>query len=220
MAAGAHASQIHFSNSPHSQRYAARRLHFFRAAGRALPLFPCPSKRGNGGLLILTGMRSEAVRWARFEEFDLAASVWTTPQRRMKVLDRDQRIPLGPRAVEIVRDLCDNNDSNLVFAAVSGDRPIGRNEAAKLLPQLLKAIGYNVHVVAHGFRSAFKDWVHETRDYPAEVIEQALGHRIKSSVERAYRRGDLFDRRRLLMLDWESYCNGGEASSEVIPLRA
>ena len=63
------------------------------------------------------------------------------------------------------------------------------------MPQLLKAIGHDGHAVAHGFRSTLKDWVHETRDYPAEVIEQALGHRIKSSVERAYRRGDLFERR-------------------------
>jgi integrase len=171
-------------------------------------------------LLILTGMRSEAVRWARFDEFDLAAAVWTIPQGRMKALDRDQRIPLGPRAVEMVRELHADNEGNLVFAGSDDARPIGRNEVGKLLPRLLSAIGHNGHAVAHGFRSAFKDWVHEMRDYPAEVIEQALGHRIKSSVERAYRRGDLFDRRRRLMLDWEGYCNGREAISEVIPLRA
>jgi integrase len=167
-------------------------------------------------LLILTSMRSEAVRWARFDEFDLTTPVWTIPQARMKALDRDQRIPLGPRAVELVRDLL--ADGELMFSGPNTARPIGRNEAAKLLPRLLKAIGHNDHVVAHGFRSTFKDWVHETRDYPAEVIEQALGHRIKSSVERAYRRGDLFERRRLLMLDWEGYCNG-EPAANVIKLR-
>ena len=167
-------------------------------------------------LLILTGMRSEAVRTARFEEFDLTAGVWTIPQGRMKALDRDQRIPLGPRAVELVRELRDNNDGDLLFSGASGARPIGRNEVGKLLPQLLKAIGHDGHAVAHGFRSTLKDWVHETREYPAEVVEQALGHRIKSSVKRAYRRGDLFEKRGELMLDWERYCNGGE----VIQLRA
>ncbi len=171
-------------------------------------------------LLILTGMRSEAVRSARFDEFDLAAAVWTIPQGRMKALGRDQRIPLGPRAVELVRELRDNNDGDLLFSGAGGARPIGRNEVGKLLPQLLKAIGHDGHAVAHGFRSTLKDWVHETREYPAEVVEQALGHRIKSSVERAYRRGDLFERRKFLMLDWERYCNGGEASSAVIQLRA
>ena len=171
-------------------------------------------------LQILTGMRSEAVRWARFAEFDLAAAVWTIPQARMKALDRDQRIPLGPRAVEIVRELHANNEGDLVFAGSDDARPIGRNEVGKLLPRLLNAIGHNEHAVAHGFRSTLKDWVHETREYPAEVVEQALGHRIKSSVERAYRRGDLFERRKVLMSDWETYCNGDPPTNEVIKLRA
>jgi integrase len=171
-------------------------------------------------LQILTGMRSEAARWARFDEFDVAAAVWTVPQGRMKALGRDQRIPLGPRAVELVRELRANTNGDFLFPGAAGARPIGMNEVGKLLPQLLKAMGHDSHAVAHGFRSTMKDWAHETRDYPAEVIEQALGHRIKSSVERAYRRGDLFDRRKLLMLDWEQYCNGCEASSEVTQLRA
>jgi integrase len=88
------------------------------------------------------------------------------------------------------------------------------------MPKLLKAIKHDEHAVAHGFRSGLKDWVHESRDYPSEVVEQALGHRIKSSVERAYRRGTLFDRRKVLMLDWESYCSGCEGGGEVIQLRA
>ena len=163
-------------------------------------------------------MRSEAVRWARFDELDLTTPVWTIPQARMKALDRDQRIPLGPRAVEIVRDLLANSDGELMFSGANTARLIGRNEASKLLPRLLTAIGHIDHVVAHGFRSTFKDWAHETRDYPVEMIEQALGHRIKSSVERAYRRGDLFERRKLLMLDWERYCYG-EAAANVIQLR-
>ena len=89
-----------------------------------------------------------------------------------------------------------------------------------MLPKLLKAIGHDEHAVAHGFRSCFKDWCHEERDHRVEVVEQALGHRIKSSVERAYRRGDLFKRREALMRDWENYCSGGEAGTRSIQLRA
>jgi integrase len=166
-------------------------------------------------MIILTGMRSNAVRFARFDEFDLAGSVWTVPQSRMKSLQRDHRIPLGPRAVEIVQEL--RTDGEFVFG---GARPGGKNGVGKLLPKLLKVIGHDEHAVAHGFRSALKDWCHEARDYPSEVIEQALGHRIRSSVERAYRRGSLFDRRKLLMLDWESFCYGCEARGEVVQLRA
>ena len=171
-------------------------------------------------LLILTGMRSEAVRWARFDEFDLNTAVWIIPQGRMKALGRDQRIPLGERAVALVRQLRTHHNGDLLFVGASGARPIGRNEVGKLMPLLLKAVGHDDHAVAHGFRSTLKDWAHETRDYPSEVIEQALGHRVKSSVERAYRRGDLFERRRVLMLDWEGYCNGDKASSKVTHLRA
>ena len=172
-------------------------------------------------LIILTAMRADAVRFARFGEFDLAAGVWTVPQARMKNLGRDQRIPLGPRALKIVKALRAGTNGELLFGGSrDSDRPIGKNEAAKLLSKLLAQIGHDAHAVPHGFRSCLKDWCHETRDYPAEVIEQALGHRIKSSVERAYRRGDLFERRRTLMLDWERYCDCGEVSAEVIQLRA
>ena len=170
-------------------------------------------------LQVLTAMRSEAVRLARLDEFDLAAAVWTVPAARMKALQRDHRIPLGPRAVEIVRELQAGDEDELLFGGATG-HPIGKNEAGKVLAKLLNAIQVGDHAVPHGFRSALKDWCHEERDHRAEVVEQALGHRIKSSVERAYRRGDLFERRRVLMLDWERYCNGGEASSAVIQLRA
>ena len=161
------------------------------------------------------------MRPARFDEFDLAGGVWTVPQNRMKRLGRDHRVPLGERAVEIVKELRKSTAGDLVFPGVDDPtRPIGKNEIGKLLPKLLKVIEHDGHAVAHGFRSALKDWCHETRDYPFEVIEQTMGHKIKSDVERAYRRGDLFNRRKLLMADWESYCYGGKATAEVVRLRA
>ena len=72
--------------------------------------------------------------------------------------------------------------------------------------------------MTHGFRSCLKDWCHETTSFPHEVVEQALGHRIKSTVERSYRRGDLFERRRALMAAWDRYCGGEPAVAEVIEL--
>jgi integrase len=171
-------------------------------------------------LQVLTAMRSEAVRPAHVDEFDLDAGVWTIPASRMKALDRDHRIPLGSRAVEIVRELRDNNYGDLLFSCATGARPIGKNEVGKLLPRLLKAIGHDGHAVPHGFRSALKDWCHEECDHRAEVVEQALGHKIKNSVERAYRRGDLFKRRQILMLDWENYCSGVVSNKVVQLLRA
>ena len=87
-----------------------------------------------------------------------------------------------------------------------------------MLPKLLKAISHEAPAVTHGFRSCLKDWCHETTHFPHEVVEQALGHRIKSSVERSYRRGDLFERRRALMAAWDRYCGGEPAAAEVIEL--
>jgi integrase len=69
----------------------------------------------------------------------------------------------------------------------------------------------------HGFRSTFRDWAAETTAYPNEVVEMALAHKIKNKVEAAYRRGDLFTKRRVLMAGWATYCN--RAPTEVLPLR-
>jgi integrase len=170
-------------------------------------------------LIILSGMRLDAVRLALAGEFDLAAAVpvWTVPASRMKNLGRDHRIPLVGRALAVVRELATGKAPD---APLFGNgKPIGKNAIGKtVLPDLLNAIGHANPVVVHGFRSCLKDWTHETTTFAHEVIEQALGHRIKSSVERSYRRGDLFERRRELMAAWDRYCSGPAA--EVIELRA
>jgi integrase len=75
-------------------------------------------------------------------------------------------------------------------------------------------------LVAHGFRSTFRDWAAETTAYPNHVVEQALAHAIGNGVEAAYRRGDLFEKRRRLMDDWARFCASSTArSSEVVTLR-
>jgi integrase len=63
-------------------------------------------------------------------------------------------------------------------------------------------------VTVHGFRSAFRDWAAECTNCPNEVCEAALAHGIKNKAEAAYRRGDLFDKRRKLMEAWANYCAG------------
>ena len=99
-------------------------------------------------------------------------------------------------------------------------KPINPNAIGKtVLPKVLKAIGHEAPAVTHGFRSCLKDWCHETTSFPHEVVEQTLGHRIKSTVERSYRRGDLFERRRSLMTAWDRFCNG-DVGAEVIELPA
>jgi integrase len=189
-----------------------------------LPAFVTELRKAQGlparllELIILTGMRLDAVRPARCAEFQLDAGVpeWVIPQSRMKNLGRDQRVPLVGRALDIARELTAGRDPE---APVFGNaKPIGPNAIRKsVLPKLLKAIGHEAPAVTHGFRSCLKDWCHETTSFPHELVEQVLGHRIKSTVERSYRRGDLFERRCALMAAWDRYCNG-EGVADVIEL--
>jgi integrase len=85
--------------------------------------------------------------------------------------------------------------------------------------RVLRRLGY-ADLVAHGFRSTFRDWAAETTAYPNHVVEQALAHAIGNGVEAAYRRGDLFEKRARLMDDWASYCSRPAADKgEVVTLR-
>src|SRR5262249_9601876 len=171
-------------------------------------------------LIILTGMRLDAVRPARCAEFNLGAAVpeGGIPHSPMKNLGREQRVPLVGRAPPLARGPTAGRDPE---APVFGNgKPISPNAIRKsVLPKVLKAIGHEAPAVTHGFRSCLKDWCHETTSFPHEVVEQALGHRIKSTVERSYRRGDLFERRRALMAAWDRYCNGAGVA-EVVKLPA
>jgi integrase len=83
--------------------------------------------------------------------------------------------------------------------------------------ELLKLMGLPFTV--HGFRSSFRDWAAECTGYKAAVCEAALGHAIPGAVERAYRRGDLFDRRRRLMADWAAFCGATAADGNVVAIR-
>jgi integrase len=76
-------------------------------------------------------------------------------------------------------------------------------------------------ITVHGFRSTFRDWAAERTNFPSEVVEMALAHPVGDKVEAAYRRGDLFEKRRRLMAEWASFCNMPSASGrdKVVPMR-
>ncbi len=148
--------------------------------------------------LVVTAARSGEVRLARWDEFDVARRVWTIPAERMK-MNREHRVPLSMRALEVLaaaRSLGDGNP--LVFP-----NRLGNPVRDTFLSQLLKDLA--VAAVPHGFRSSFRDWAAEETDHPREVIEAALAHVVRSKVEAAYARSDLFERRRRLMDEWAAY---------------
>jgi integrase len=156
-------------------------------------------------LTILTACRTGEVIGAKTSEFDLAKALWVIPADRMKA-KAEHRVPLNAAALALVKQLIADQEelgamSEYLFADGSGQKPIS-NMAMNML---LRRMGQRTYTV-HGFRSTFRDWAGECTDHPREVIEAALAHTVGSEVERAYRRGDALDKRRLLMADWAAHC--------------
>ena len=162
--------------------------------------------------VILTAARSGEVLGATWAEMDMDAAVWTVPAARMKA-GREHRVPLSASAVELLEGLNAARDaetakpSDPVFAGAKG-KPLSSMAMAMLLRRMGSA------VTAHGFRSAFRDSASETTGFPHEVCEMALAHTIGNKAEAAYRRGDLFNKRRELMDAWANYC--GEDYGNVV----
>ncbi len=148
--------------------------------------------------LVLTATRSGEVRGALWTEMDEDAGAWIIPAPRTKG-NREHRVPLCERALEILEEArLLGRGSLLVFPSVGG-KPLASTALSELLKEL------RIAAVPHGFRSSFRDWAAEETDHPREVVEAALAHKVRSQVEAAYRRSDLFERRRRLMEDWGGY---------------
>lgn len=150
--------------------------------------------------VILTACRTSEAIEATWGEIDLDKAIWTIPAARMKA-GKEHRVPLSSRAVQIL-EATKQLGSAYLFP---GTRSASLSGMA--MAMLLRRM--KVDVTVHGFRSAFRDWAAECTGYSHEVAEMALAHTISNAVERAYRRGDLFDKRRQLMADWAAFCEGG-----------
>lgn len=164
-------------------------------------------------LLILTATRTGEVIGAKWDEFDMDAALWTIPAERMKA-HREHRIPLSPRAMKVLQGLLKTRQGDYVFPGRKVDTPISNMAMLELLKRMGKT-----RLTVHGFRSTFRDWAAERTSYPREVCEMALAHAIGDQVEAAYRRGDLFEKRRRLMADWTKHCDTARQSGKVVSLR-
>lgn len=161
--------------------------------------------------VVLTAVRSGNARGAVWAEIDLDECVWTIPAGRMKA-GREHKVPLSSPAVELLKSLPRFVGSDVVFPA-----PEGGFLSDMTLTAVLRRMG--VPAVPHGFRSSFCDWSAERTNYPQEVVKMALAHTIGDKVEAAYRRGDLFLKRRRLMDAWAGFVTKAEAGQVVASLR-
>jgi integrase len=149
--------------------------------------------------LILTASRTGEVLGARWSEIDLEKAVWTVPAERMKA-GREHRAALSGRALAIMETLAAARTSGLLFPGLRRDRPLSTMAMAMLLRRM------KVDVTVHGFRSAFRDWAGDETNFPREIVEAALAHRVGDAAELAYRRSDAVQRRRALMAAWAKFC--------------
>jgi len=155
---------------------------------------------------ILTAARTGEVIAAEWIEID--GEVWTVPASRMK-MRREHRVPLSPRCLEILADLR-GSGSPWLFPSKWRSKHISNMAMLELLKDM------QVASTVHGFRACFKTWAEEATSFPREIIEAALAHLVGDAAERAYRRGDVLERRRDLMLAWERFCLSGQASADNV----
>lgn len=152
---------------------------------------------------ILTVLRSSEIRWAVSSEFNSSRTIWTIPKQRMKGRKKEHTVPLSDPAQAIIKKML-KLDGAYVFPGPEEGKPLSENAMLALLERMGRG-----DITVHGFRSTFRDWAAEETDYPREVVEMSMAHAIGDKVEAAYRRGDLFKKRRNLMNDWADYCLGG-----------
>lgn len=155
--------------------------------------------------LILTAARTGEVLGARWSEIDLDAAVWTVPATRMKG-GREHRVPLSPRAAEILGAMAEIRTGEFVFPSTRPQRPLS-GMAMEMCLRRMKV----EDVTVHGFRSSFRDWAGDTTDFPRELAEAALAHVAGDETERAYRRGDALERRREMMQAWARFLSVEQA---------
>lgn len=156
--------------------------------------------------LTLTTARSGEVRGMTWGEVDLINKLWTVPASRMKA-KKEHRVPLSDAALLILESIKRVNAVNLVFPGTRGGALSDMS-----LTAVMRRMG--VEAVPHGLRSSFRNWSAEMTSYPNEVAEMALAHTVSSATEAAYRRGDLLEKRRPMMIDWADFLKGSQLSNE------
>jgi integrase len=168
---------------------------------------------------ILTAARTGEALGATWGEIDLNEKVWTVPARRTKG-GREHRVPLSQSAIAVLKKvqplaLLRDGEPDLnapVFPGLRRALPMSNMVLLMLLRRMKRD-----DLTVHGFRSTFSDWAAERTVYPREVVEMALSHAVENKVEAAYRRGDLFEKRRQLMEAWAEFCSAPVATGWVVP---
>ena len=161
--------------------------------------------------------RENEVLEAVWPEINMDERTWTIPAERMKS-GREHRVPLSGPAMAVLEVVPHIVGNPYLFPGARHKKPLSN----MALLQLMRGMGYGVKgergaYVPHGFRSSFRDWTGEVSTFPRDVCEMALAHTIENKVEAAYRRGDLFAKRKEMMEQWAGWCS--RSTPEIAQIR-
>lgn len=163
--------------------------------------------------IILTCVRREEAMEAVWPEINIAERVWTIPPERMKA-GLMHRVPLSDAALDVLGKLIRVDGNPYLFPGARPMRPLRITAGWQLLRDMRPGL------TVHGCRSSFRDWIAEATNFPRELAEVALAHIVGNETERAYQRGDLFEKRRKLMHAWADFCTQSTRMAKIIPLNA
>ena len=152
--------------------------------------------------LTLTATRASETLLATRNEINFSEKVWTIPAARMKS-DKEHRVPLSPQAIELLKSLYTEDGNPLLFIGPRGGEALSSSSLKRVMQRLKRT------EVPHGMRASFKTWAEEQTNFSNHAIELSLAHSIGEKTEKAYRRGDMFDKRRKLMEAWSRFCMSG-----------
>lgn len=187
------------------KRDASKRQNFAAMPYESIPCFIDQLREQEGSsrlaleFTIHTAARTNETLGAVWNEIDFEQKVWNIPAERMKG-NVAHKVPLTEAAMKVLDACRDQKASEYVFPGARVGRPLSNMSMNMLLRRM------NIeNVTVHGFRSSFRDWCGDKTNYPREVAEAALAHKVGNKVERAYRRRNALDKRRSLMSEWSKY---------------
>lgn len=176
---------------------------------------------------LLTAARTEEVLSMVWGEVDLSERVWTAPAGRTKG-SKTHRYPLSEQALRVLEAMMPGDAGAYVFKGRKRKGNTNTRLSDMAMVAVMRRMGYKDRdgrvCVPHGLRSSLRDWGGDFTTYPRELLETALSHTVGNETERAYRRSDALEKRRVLMQDWANYCDkvgsAGAGAGVVVSLRA
>jgi integrase len=166
-------------------------------------------------LVLLTFVRTEELRCARWDEFDIENARWDIPAERMKMRE-PHVVPLSSQTIGVLRELLRwTGGTPFLFPARSSLRkPMSNNTMLFAVYRL----GYHGRATVHGFRSLASTTLNE-QGWPPDVIERQLAHAERNKVRGAYNRAEYLPQRRKMMQAWADYLDALRAGANVVPIK-